>query len=391
MSKKILCVDDDPHILQGYKRALRKDFDISIAEGGEPGLAMIAQEGPFAVIVSDMRMPGMDGVQFLSRVKEVTPNSVRIMLTGNSDQQTAMEAVNQGNIFRFLNKPCPPEMLAQALTAGLEQYRLLTAEKQLLEETLNNSLQVMVDILALVNATAFSRSTRVKRLARDIAEQLGVRNSWEVEIAAMLSQIGCITVPEETLRKVANGDPLTGKELDLYHQHPNIGHDLIARIPRLEKVAEIIAQQNRRVNDDTAASDNTNGAARGARILKAVLDLDSLLNAGHLPHDAIREMAGRKGWYDPLIFNTLKELVHKTADEYVTIKAAVADLKPGMILDEALITNRGALLLSAGQEITFSLILRLTNFADAGIIPSTIQVRIPVTNFPATGAASGGQ
>ena len=73
MTKKILCVDDDPNILQGYKRALRKDFDISIAEGGEPGLALIAQEGPFAVIVSDMRMPGMDGVQFLSRVKETAP------------------------------------------------------------------------------------------------------------------------------------------------------------------------------------------------------------------------------------------------------------------------------------------------------------------------------
>ena len=325
MTKKILCVDDDPNILQGYKRALRKDFDISIAEGGEPGLALIAQEGPFAVIVSDMRMPGMDGVQFLSRVKETAPNSVRVMLTGNSDQQTAMSAVNEGSIFRFLNKPCPPETLAQTLTAGLEQYRLLTAEKQLLEETLNNSLQVMVDILSLTNATAFSRSTRLKRLASDIALQLNVRDAWQVKIAAMLSQIGCITVPEDTLLKISRGEAITEKELSLYHQHPQVGHDLTVRIPRLEIVAEIIASQNRLMTDDPKARlpfDPTDTLTVGARILKIVLDFDKLLETGHLPHAAVRELLGRAGWYDVVVLNALKELIHKNAEELVTVKLA---------------------------------------------------------------------
>lgn len=391
MTRKILCVDDDPNILQGYKRALRKDFDISIVEGGEQGLALIAQEGPFAVIVSDMRMPGMDGVQFLARVKELTPASVRIMLTGNSDQHTAMEAVNQGSIFRFLTKPCPPDRLAQALAAGLEQYGLITAEKQLLEETLNNSLQVLVDILSLTNATAFSRSTRIKRLARDIAAHLGVQNVWQIEIAAMLSQIGCITVPEETLLKISGGKSLTEKELHLYHQHAQVGHDLTARIPRLEIVAQIIACQNRLMTDDPQANnpfDPADTLTVGARILKVVLDFDKLLETGSLPHAAIRELCERKGWYDTTILSALKYLIHTKAEEFVTVTLSLSELKPGMVLDESLVTRRGALLLSAGQEITLSLILRLINFAEADLIAREAPVRVPANSLQVNRAVS---
>ncbi len=390
MTQKILCVDDDANILQGYKRALRKDFDISIAEGGEQGLAMIAQEGPFAVIVSDMRMPGLDGVQFLAQVKQIAPTSVRVMLTGNSDQHTAISAVNEGNIFRFLNKPCPPETLAQTLAAGLEQYRLITAEKQLLEETLNNSLQVMIDILSLTNATAFSRSARIKRLTSDIALHLNVHNIWQIEIAAMLSQIGCITVPEETLLKLARGASLTEKELRLYQQHPQVGHDLTARIPRLETVAAIIAQQNRRMDDDPKANlpfDQTDTLTVGARILKVVLDYNKLLETGQLPHAAVRELLGREGSYDVVILNALRELVHKNEETFVKVTLPMSELKPGMVLDEAILSNRGALLLSADQEITLSLLLRLVNFAEAGLVPDEVQVRVPANSMPTSGLA----
>lgn len=384
MNNKILCVDDDPNILQGYKRALRKDFDITIAEGGEQGLATIKSEGGFALVVSDMRMPGMDGVQFLSRVKEVTPHTVRVMLTGNSDQQTAMDAVNEGNIFRFLTKPCPPEILAKTLSAGLEQYRLLTVEKQLLEQTLNKSLQVLVDILSLVNPTAFSRSNRVRKLAREIADNLGVSNPWEVEFAAMLSQIGCVTVPEEILQKISIGDSLTEKEASLYHQHPQIGHNLIARIPRMETVAEIVANQNKRMNDAIISKFPTNHADTltfGARILKVVFDYDKLLHSGNLPRNACHELADRSGWYDPIILNVLKEIVEKQANEFVTLEVLVSELKPGMMLDKSLYSTRDSLLLSAGQEITLSLILRLINFAEAGFITNKIVVNVPVSSL----------
>ena len=114
MSEKILFVDDEPDLLAAYQRHLRKAFEIETAEGPERGLEAVTERGPFAVIVSDLRMPNMDGIQFLSLVKKKTPNSVRIMLTGCADLETSIAAVNEGNIFRFLTKPCQPNTLVKS-------------------------------------------------------------------------------------------------------------------------------------------------------------------------------------------------------------------------------------------------------------------------------------
>lgn len=385
MNRKVLCVDDDVNILSGFRRGLRKDFDIHTAEGGEEALSMInSTNGEFAVIVSDMQMPGMNGVQLLQRVQTASPNSVRIMLTGNADQQTAMDAVNEGNIFRFITKPCEPETLAKIINAGIGQYELITAERQILSETLNSSLQVMVEILSLVNPTAFSRANRIKNLARDVAKQLQVKKVWEVEIAAMLSQIGCVTVPEETLQKISKAQPLQEKELQLFSRHPQVAHDLIARIPRMETVAQIIANQNRRINDAFDVKDKTSGtdeAIHGARILKVVLDFDKMVEAGNLPHQAFKELAERVGWYDEIVLSVLKELIDKASEEFVDMTISVHKLRPGMLLSQPVYSTRNALLLSAGQDVTEPLIMRLMNFADSGMIAPTLHVSVPIGRF----------
>jgi DNA-binding NtrC family response regulator len=134
MPEKVLFVDDDQNILASHQRMFRKQFALHTAMGGEEGLGSIAAHGPFAVIVSDMQMPIMNGVKFLTKARKLAPDSVRMILTGYADMQTAIEAVNEGHIFRFLTKPCHPEALAKALTAGIAQYRLLTAEKELTEK-----------------------------------------------------------------------------------------------------------------------------------------------------------------------------------------------------------------------------------------------------------------
>ena len=381
---RILFVDDDPNILSGYKRALRKDFDIQTAEGGIEALSMIKTEGEFAVIISDMRMPAMDGIQFLREAKNLSPNSVRMMLTGNADQETAMHAVNTGSIFRFLNKPCPPEILGESIAASLEQYRLITSEKELLSETLNNSLQVMVEILSMVNPTAFSRSNRIKRLTRDIALHLGIENPWEVEIAATLSQIGCISVPEEILHKIKIGDALNEKELQLYHQHPQIGQELVSRIPRMKRVAEIIARQNVYMKDCDIPAANTDDRyipAIGGLILKAVLDFDKLLDEGNLPHQSIKELAERHGWYDQRVLEALRFLVNEASEEFVSMEIGVKELKPGMLLDKPVYSKKGILLLSEKQEVTMPLMLKLMNFASSEMISDRIQVSVPVSKF----------
>jgi len=115
MEQKILFVDDDANILAAFRRHLRKRFHFDTALGPEEGLKAVVEKGPYAVVVSDLRMPKMDGIEFLTHVKEIAPDTVRMMLTGHADLHNTIEAVNEGNIFRFLTKPCPVDELSKAL------------------------------------------------------------------------------------------------------------------------------------------------------------------------------------------------------------------------------------------------------------------------------------
>ena len=196
----ILCVDDDPNILASFERQFRKRFTIETATGAEKGLEVIAQKGPFAVVVSDLHMPGMDGIEFLNRVRSQWPQTIRIMLTGQADLSTAIAAVNQGNIFRFLVKPCTTTILGLVIEAALEQHRLQMAERQLTEQTLLGCVNVLVDILGIVQPDAFSRAVRLRRYVQHLAGAIGGATTWEFEAAAMLSQIGWITLPRRSWR-----------------------------------------------------------------------------------------------------------------------------------------------------------------------------------------------
>ena len=134
MDNKILFVDDEAPILQGYRRILHREFPVSTANGGAQGLATIRVAGPFAVVVSDMRMPGMNGAEFLAKVQEKAPDTVRMLLTGYSDLDAAIDAVNQGNIFRYLTKPCPKDVLLKAIQSGVEKYRTTQANNELVKK-----------------------------------------------------------------------------------------------------------------------------------------------------------------------------------------------------------------------------------------------------------------
>jgi len=133
VSEKILFVDDEALALAGYERALHREFFVSTATGGLQGLATIEANGPFAVVISDMRMPGMDGAEFLAQVREKAPDTVRMLLTGHSDLNAAITAVNEGKIYRYLTKPCEKKLLTEAIGECLDQYRMRVEEKKLLK------------------------------------------------------------------------------------------------------------------------------------------------------------------------------------------------------------------------------------------------------------------
>lgn len=369
MTERILCVDDDPNVLQAYQRALRKQFHIEPAFGGEEALQAVAEQGPYAVVVSDMRMPGMNGVELLAKVSEISPDTVRMMLTGNADQETALEAVNQGHIFRFMTKPCPPETFAKALEAALTQHRLITAEHELLSKTLSGSVKVLTDVLGLVNPAAFGRAARVRRLVHEFCTRLPVGAAWQVELAAMLSQIGCVAVPEETLTKVYKGESLSRAEADAFAAHPATGYELLRHIPRLEEVAEIVAYQEKRFDGQGLPADNRCGEAvpLGSRILKVALDFDTLLAAGANEEIAMAEINDRGDWYDPTVVAALREIL-AIETVHVVRRLRVPELIDGAILAEDVRSTHGTLLCAKGQEVTASLRARLKNYlANVGL------------------------
>jgi response regulator RpfG family c-di-GMP phosphodiesterase len=381
MNDAILCVDDDANILEGFRRHLRKAFKVETAVGPQEGLKVLETRGPFAVVVSDLQMPGMTGIQFLSKVRTQSPDTVRILLTGHADLQASIDAINQGQIFRFLTKPCTPDQLASTLTAGLTQYRLITAERELLEQTLSGSIKVLCDILSLVNPEAFGRSSRIARYAEAIAEQLHVTELWPIKTAAMLSQIGCVILPETVLKKIYHGDPLSAEETQLFNQHPFIAADLIARIPRMNQVAEIIRFQDKYYDGVGGLGDRRQGndIPMEARILKVALDFDTLESAGKTKTEAFDELKRRKGWYDPTIVDALKAAFAGEI-KYETRTVVVADLRPGMILGEDLKSTQDVLLASKGQEVNASIILRLQNFKKTAGIKEPFTVLTPITD-----------
>jgi len=240
---KILVVDDEPNVLHSIKRQLRKKFSLDTATSGPEALKMLKESGPYAVIIADMRMPGMNGIELLAKVKEEFPDTVRMMLTGNADQETAIRAVNEGNIFRFMNKPCPVELLEKNIEAALEQYRLIIAERQLLEQTLSGSIKVLAEILSQVNPAAFSRAFRIRNLVDQLVKAEGLPNAWEFSIAALLSQLGCVSLPSDLVEKVYAGASLSKEEEEMFKNHPLVGAQLLKNIPRLERVAAMIALQ----------------------------------------------------------------------------------------------------------------------------------------------------
>lgn len=373
MTEKILFVDDEPNILQSIKRQLRKRFDVTTAESGAQALDILKTEGPFAVIVSDMRMPEMTGVELLSRVKDLYPDMTRIMLTGNADQETAVEAVNSGQIFRFLTKPCPPAMFIPSLALALRQYRLVMAEKEILQTTLTRTLKVMSELLGIANPLAFSAGRRIQAIVIQIAEALGLSTIWEFEIAAVLSQIGCITLPNTILEKVYRGQDLSEDEMEMFNNHPYAGASFLEQIPRLENITKIVRFQQMAYAEYTEEFKEQlfEEVILGAQMLKVALDLDKYLYRGVKVSTAIGELKKSKQLYNPDVLSVLSQLNLKEDREIISTTAD--KIIEGMIAVEDIIAKNGVLMIPKGQVITKPLKEGLVNFRrQVGIVEPVI-------------------
>lgn len=351
---RVLCVDDEPNVLEGIARTLRRRFDVRTAGDANAALRLVESEGPFAVILSDLRMPGGDGVTLFSWIREIAPDSVRILLTGQADLPSAMSAVNEGSVFRFLSKPCAPEVLIGALDEGVELYRRITAERDVLQQTLGGSVKMLTDILAISHPAAFARGARAKSLISELAAGIRGGVGWDVEVAAMLSQIGVALLPPATAEKVYAGQPLDPDEQGAVDRLPHTAAELVSNIPRMREVGEILLYQNLRF-DGTSAVTGAPWGKRiplGSRLLKVVLDFDVLETRGVLGAEAIAQLRALPGWYDPELLELLAAARGSGTAARRVVEVDVSSLRTGMVLAEDIKNAAGLLWMARGQEIT---------------------------------------
>ena len=376
---RVLCVDDEPNTLTALNRALRREYTVKTAPGGEEGLAALEQHGPFAVVISDMRMPGMNGAEFLKRARDQDPDSVRMLLTGYADVDSVMAAVNDGYIFRFITKPWEAETLLTAVANAAEQHRLITSEKVLLEQTLRGSVRALSDVLALASPEAFGRATRIQNRAVALAEKLELPGTWSIEVAAVLAQIGHVTLPPQTAAKLYHGEELGAVEQAMVRRLPGITLRVLSHIPRLEPVLEILTYQEKNFDGSGEPADKAAGKAAGkdipigARILRIVQAFDDQEVRGQSPAKAVEILRSQEGFYDAELLETFAEQV-AGRERIKAVPLPLAELQEGMRAAEDVKTRSGLLLVSRGQEMSVGLLERLRNFAETAGVQEPIWI-----------------
>jgi response regulator RpfG family c-di-GMP phosphodiesterase len=414
----LLCVDDEPNILSALRRLLRPHgYQVTIANSGAQALAVM-EEQAFDLVISDMRMPEMDGAQFLEQVKRRWPDTVRLLLTGYADVTSTVDAINKGEIYRYISKPWDDNELLLIVRQALERkalerekvrLELLTArqneelrdlnanlELKVMERTVElrkahdkvktsflTSIKVFANLIELRGSNLAGHSRRVADLARKIANRMALSpaDSQDVFLAGLLHDIGKIGLPDLLLVKPV--PQMTGEELGLYRKHPVKGEQSVMALEELRGAARIVRSHHERF-DGQGYPDGLMGDSIpiGARILCVANDYDglqigSLSVRRYTQEDAKKLIAEGKGKrYDPQVIEAFLDIVGKVeVRDTGEIELGVADLKPGMILSRDLLSRDGVLLLAADYILDANLIRQIRDYAASENIVMHIHVR----------------
>jgi response regulator RpfG family c-di-GMP phosphodiesterase len=375
---RVLCVDDEPLVLEGIAHTLRRGYDVVGVPSGKDALDLLARDGSVAVIVSDMRMPVMDGATFLGKARIVAPDATRILLTGQTELDSAIAAVNEGRIFRFLTKPCAPSALLSSVEGAAQQHRLVTAERVLLEQTLRGSIQMLTEVLALAAPGIFGQAMRIQRHAHELARKLPDVQTWPIEVAAMLSQVGLVALPPSAIEKLQEGKPLAQSEQQAFDRIPSVAEKFIAGIPRLDEVRAALKLQRAPFDGAGAPPGGPRGKdlPLGARVLAIVCDFDRCEASGTQPALALDTMRSRRGRYDPELLDLFAATLGNTTLEVEVLEVLARQVRTGMTFLEDVRTQSGMLLVARGHEVTPNLLERFHNFP-ASFVREPLRVARP--------------
>lgn len=249
---KIMFVDDDVEVLRSFKRDFHNIFNMDFAQSGQEALDTVRRNGPYATIVVDYRMPEMDGIELLGRIREISPDTSRIVLTGFAQLDVAIKSINEGSVFRFLTKPVTPETLRLAIEDGIRYHSMILAERELFEiKNRQASLEKLVTAFSTVIETrdpyTAGHQKRVCNLACAMASNLGLSqlDISNIRLAATIHDIGKIYVPSEFLNKPGK---LSDGEFNIIKAHPEIGYEILKSIGLEDPIGDIIYQHHEKMD-----------------------------------------------------------------------------------------------------------------------------------------------
>jgi response regulator RpfG family c-di-GMP phosphodiesterase len=367
---RVICVDDEPHVLSGLSLHLRRRYEVETATSGAAALELLGRQPQAAVLISDMRMPGMNGAELLSKASVAHPQTTRILLTGHAEVEAAILAVNKGAVFRFLVKPCPPPELLSAVDAAVELHKTRLAEQLLLEQTLHGCIKMLTEVMSLTNPVAFGRAQRLKQHVSALAEKLELGERWQVEVAAMLSQLSTFTLPPETLEKVHYGAPLSPEEQAMVDRAPDATEQLLGHIPRLEPVREILAAYTkpyRKIERPADVPHEQLQVQRWTQMLRVAADFDTLEAQGLSSALALTALKGRTDQYDPEVLAAFLGLFGQRKDGDKIRDISLGALRSGMVLAADVKMATGTLFVARGYEVTPAFLERVRNFRPGSV------------------------
>ncbi len=413
MTTKILFVDDEKDILKSLLR-LFMDEPYEMVTFDTPFDALDEMETTeFAAVISDQRMPQMEGTEFLQKVREKWPDTVRIILTGYADLDAAVDAINKGNVYSFIHKPWDESTLLQTVKNAVDRYNLAAENKRLFEltktqndelESLNKNLERLVDVRTkkikrllgevekglsrivhvftelteLFDPKLGGHSKRVAKLSRQIAEQYEMeeREIELIELSALLHDIGLIGIPRDLQDK--NENELKRYEKGLIRQHPEIGRTLLKGIGGMEDAGLLVQCHHENVDGSGYPAGLKNDEIPlGARIIRLADAYDRMINKKGVPMETvlINLKARSHREYDPGVLSKLIDrsdhIADVTEDE---IPVLLEEVKSGMVLARPVITGSGRLLLPKEKVLDKLHIERLIQFHKVDPIIDTIYV-----------------
>jgi response regulator RpfG family c-di-GMP phosphodiesterase len=387
MPHRILIVDDEQPMLNLFSAVLKDRFVIETARNAEEALQRLRTESDFAVVVADIFMPGVSGIELLAQCAKLSPDTVRIAVTGDAARETVVDSVNEGNVFRFVSKPVRVEVLGEIIEAAIQRYDSLRLERDMMETTVRTSVNLLLEVLATIDPPSFELSQRVRTSVRVFARKMRLPNAWELELAASLARIGMVALPSDVLRKVGHEIPLGAREAELLSQVPALGAQLLKQVARMGRVAEAIRYQAKNFDGSGSPNDSTSGPhiPLGARILRIFVDRATLEIDGVASRDAHRRMAARTGAYDPALlqasFDCFPDYILSavSADKEVRLVSA-EELQPDATLVTEIRTTDGLLLVAASTRLTSLIVQRIRTHVTLGTVTGPFGIQLPTAD-----------